>query len=32
MSDDITGSDIAARPEVNKNTLYLGQNHVFLFN
>ena len=22
----------AARPEVNKNTLYLGQNHVFLFN
>ena len=29
MSDDVTGSDKAARPEVNENTLYLGQNHVF---
>ena len=28
-SDNVTGSDIAARPEVNKNTLYWGQNHVF---
>jgi len=32
MSDDVTGSDKTARPEVNKSTLYLGQNHVFLFN
>ena len=32
MSDDVTGSDRTARPEVNKNTLYLGQNRVFLFN
>ena len=32
MSDDVTRSDRTARPEVNKNTLYLGQNHVFLFN
>ena len=33
MNDDVTGSDMAARPDVNKNTLYLGQNHVlFLFN
>ena len=27
-SDDVTGSDIAARPEVTINTLHLGQNHV----
>ena len=33
MSDDVTGSDKTARPEVNKSTLFLGQNHVlFLFN
>ena len=32
MSDDVTGSERTARTEVNKNTLYLGQNHVFLFN
>ena len=32
MSDDVTRSDKTARPEVNKNTLYLGQNHVFFFN
>ena len=31
-SDDVTGSERTARTEVNKNTLYLGQNHVFLFN
>ena len=29
MSDDVTGSDKAARPEVNENTVYLGENHVF---
>ena len=27
-SDDVTGSNIAARPEVTINTLHLGQNHV----
>ena len=33
MSDDVTESDWTAQPEVNKNTLFLGQNHVlFLFN
>ena len=32
MSDDVTGSDRTVRSEVNKSTLYLGQNHVFLFN
>ena len=25
----VPGSDRTGRPEVNKNTLYLGQNHVF---